>query len=95
MVYNVEGYENLAMAIVLNATSDFRKAIRKLKEKPDDIEAKRMVQEIEGFFYGPLYPVLVDIDAEYILQRIRKEEANKTCKKDRRYCPKLFTWTKK
>lgn len=56
-------YENLANAIVLQAVKDYRLT---------DDEAE--LAEIESFFRSDWFGVLTDVDPEYLIRKLRKEQ---------------------
>ena len=66
-------YEELAVAIVAQAAKEYRKALKALKKNPDNQEAKDRITELEAFFHSPRYQELTNVDAEYLIERIRKE----------------------
>ena len=71
---NIEPYENLANAIVIQACKDYRKAykqyLRRLKstDKPSD-----ELVELEQFFRSAWFQTLTNADGEYLMDRIKKE----------------------
>lgn len=68
-------YEKLANAIVLQAVSDYRRALRKVKKNPKNRVAIDEVLQIEKFFRSEWYQVLTSVDGEYLIDRLRKEVA--------------------
>ena len=67
-------YERLANAIVLQAVSDYRVALKKIKAHPKNREAISEALEIEKFFRSGWYSILTDVDGEYGLnQRIESK----------------------
>lgn len=70
-----EGYQTLATAIVAQAAKDYRTAVRQLKKHPDSQKAAAMKRECERFFHSRWYSQLTGVDPDYILNRIREEEA--------------------
>ena len=67
-----KAYENLANAIIRQAVNDFRSALRHLKKDPDSESAKQAVQRLERFFYSEWYEVLTNLDASYLLRKVRE-----------------------
>lgn len=67
----IEGYERLAVAVVKQAALDYDRALRKLKRKPYDSEAFRMVNDCERFFRNEI-SMYSEIDGECIMKEIRK-----------------------
>ena len=66
-------YEELAVAIVAQAAKEYRRALKALKKDPGNQEAKDSIMELEAFFHSPRYQELTSVDAEYLIERIRKE----------------------
>ncbi len=66
-------YERLANAIVLQAVSDYRVALKKIKAHPKNREAISEAVEIEKFFRSGWYSQLTDVDGEYLIRRLQDE----------------------
>ena len=66
-------YERLANAVVLQAVSDYRVALKKIKAHPKDREAISEALEIEKFFRSGWYSILTDVDGEYLIRRLQDE----------------------
>ena len=66
-------YERLANAIVLQAVSDYRVALKKIKAHPKNREAIGEALEIEKFFRSGWYSILTDVDGEYLIRRLQDE----------------------
>lgn len=66
-------YERLANAIVLQAVSDYRVALKKIKAHPRNREAISEALEIEKFFRSGWYSILTDVDGEYLIRRLQDE----------------------
>lgn len=66
-------YERLATAIVLQAVSDYRVALKKIKAHPKNREAISEALEIEKFFRSGWYSILTDVDGEYLIRRLQDE----------------------
>ena len=66
-------YERLANAIVLQAVSDYRVALKKIKAHPKNREAISEALEIEKFFRSSWYSILTDVDGEYLIRRLQDE----------------------
>lgn len=65
--------EKLANAIVLQAVSDYRAALKKVKKNPKNRDAIDEALQIEKFFRSEWYQVLTSVDGEYLIDRLRKE----------------------
>ena len=66
-------YERLANAIVLQAVSDYRVALKKIKAHPKNRAAISEALEIEKFFRSGWYSILTDVDGEYLIRRLQDE----------------------
>ena len=66
-------YEKLANGIVLQAVSDYRTALKKVKKNPNNREAIDEALQIEKFFRSEWYQVLTSVDGEYLIDRLLKE----------------------
>ena len=66
-------YERLANAIVLQAVSDYRVALKKIKAHPKNREAISEALEIEKFLRSGWYGILTDVDGEYLIRRLQDE----------------------
>ncbi len=69
----IEGYQNLANAIILQAVKDFRPAYRRLKRYPNDQWAQDRVRETVTFFHSQYFELLTNLDGPWLLNRIMKE----------------------
>ena len=70
---NPDGCQRLVSAVVVTAAKDYKRSLKKLKEDPNSKAAKMQIKEIEDFFYSAWYRVLSDIDADTILDGLRRE----------------------
>ena len=66
-------YERLANVIGLQALSDYRVALKKIKAHPKNREAISEALEIEKFFRSGWYSILTDVDGEYLIRRLQDE----------------------
>lgn len=60
--------ELLVNAIIVQAVSDYKKALRMREE--------REIEKLEKFFKESLYLSFYEIDADYLIKNIRKEVEN-------------------
>jgi len=72
-----ENYQNLANAIILLAAKDYRAALRRIMKDPENRMAGEEVKKLERFFRSGWYEMLTDVDGEYLMNRIRREEEEK------------------
>lgn len=68
-----DSYERLANAIILQAVSDYRRDLKKLKKNPQNRGVLNEVLQIEKFFRSPWYQVLTTVDGEFLIEKLRKE----------------------
>ena len=71
IVSEKEAYENLANAIIVSAVEDYKSALVKLKRHPDNKRALDEIRNLEKFFYSEWYELLTDLDASYLLRKVR------------------------
>lgn len=73
---NLDTYEEVANAIVLQATKDYRDANKKLSKGRRNQEAERVKNECLRFFRSQWFSVLTEIDAEFLIRRLDEEAAH-------------------
>ena len=66
-------YERLANAIILQAASDYRRNLKKLKKNPQNRDVLNEVMQIEKFFRSSWHQVLTTVDGELLIEKLRKE----------------------
>lgn len=66
-------YERLANAIILQAVSDYRAALKKIKAHPKNKETISEALEIGRFFRSGWYSQLTSVDGEYLIRRLQDE----------------------
>ncbi len=71
-----EPFENLANAIIILATKDYRKYLQKQFKNSQNEGARRELEKIECFFFSPWFEMLTDVPPEYLLRRLKKDERN-------------------
>ena len=69
----LEPVELLAMAVVEKAVEDWRSAVEKLRLWPEDPAAGWILRETERFFRSRWFRILVDLDGEEFLSRLRRQ----------------------
>ena len=70
-----ENWEKLAQAIILQAVEDYRKCRRLVRRKPGQVDAQKMIREVEYFFRSDWYKQLSDTDGNQIIEQLRREVA--------------------
>lgn len=66
-------YERLANAIILQAVSDYRAALKKVRRNPGNKMAIDEALGIERFFRSGWYSVLTSVDGGYLIRRLQEE----------------------
>ena len=66
-------YERLANAIILQAVTDYRTALKKIKRNPKNKDAIDEDLRIERFFRSDWYQRLTNVDGEYLIRRLQDE----------------------
>lgn len=66
-------YERLANAIILQAVTDYRTALKKIQVNPKNKDAIDEALRIERFFRSAWYSQLTSVDGEYLIRRLRDE----------------------
>ena len=70
----MEGYQELANAVVMQAVKDWRAAVRTLKKRSRHEKAKKLKAECERFFKSDWFKALTDVDGNMILRKLKREE---------------------
>lgn len=78
-IYNIDGYRNLANAVVTKAAKDYRGALKRLLRRPDDIGANKTKNDCERFFHDEV-SYYTDLDGPTIMRMIQ-ERVDKECEK--------------
>lgn len=66
-------YERLANAIILQAVTDYKIALKKIRKNPGNRDAIDEALRIERFFRSGWYSQLTSVDGEYLIRRLREE----------------------
>ena len=72
----MEGYQELANAIVLQAVKDYRILKQKLREEPLNRIAQARMVEVRKFFRSRWFRQLTDLDPYLLLDKLREEDAS-------------------
>ena len=65
-------YERLANAIILQAVTDYKTALKKIRKNPGNRDAIDEALRIERFFRSGWYSQLTSVDGEYLIRRLRE-----------------------
>ena len=79
---NIDCYENLANAIVLQAVKDYKAALHTLEDYPESSFAKHEIVVQERFFHSQWFGILTDLDPERLISGVKervKVEAVERC----------------
>ena len=68
-----DSYERLANAIILQAVTDYRTALKKIRKNPGNRDAIDEALRIERFFRSGWYSQLTSVDGEYLIRKLREE----------------------
>lgn len=68
-------YENLANGIIVQAASDYKAALKKIKKNPQNQDAVDEALSIERFFHSGWYGALTALDGDFLIRRLREEAA--------------------
>lgn len=85
---NIDCYENLANAIVLQAVKDYKAALHTLEDYPESSFAKHEIVVQEKFFHSQWFGILTDLDPERLIlgvkERVKIEAVERRRKKAER-----------
>ena len=92
---NMDCYENLANAIVLQAVKDYKKSLHQLENNPRNRDAIHEKVRLEKFFRSQWYGVLTNLDPERLMAGVKErvqheavERRKKKAEKQRRKAEK-------
>lgn len=66
-------YEQLANAIILQAVTDYRSALKKIKRNPKNKDVIDEALRIECFLRSAWFSHLTSVDGEYLIRRLQDE----------------------
>ena len=66
-------WEELANAIIIRAVEDYRDSRWRVRNLPDQVEAREMIIEIEEFLLSPWFALLTDVDGKWLLKKLKEE----------------------
>ena len=70
-----QNWQALSQAIILQAVEDYRKCCRLVRRKPGQVDAQKMIREVEAFFRSRWFKQLTEADGNMILEGLKKEVA--------------------
>jgi len=68
-----ECYVELANAIVLQAFKDYRKALFKMAQEPEEWKHRSTKKKLERFFHSKWYRTLTELDSEILMREARRQ----------------------
>lgn len=70
---NMDPYQELGNAVVLQAVNDYRDAIKKLSRGKKNEKASQMKAECERFFKSGHFNIFTELDGVVLLSQLEKE----------------------
>ena len=70
--WSLTGWQALGNAVVEQAVKDYKDAIRRLKKNPKNRIDMLEALALEDFFHSDWYTLLTNVDADYLIDRLRK-----------------------
>ena len=88
---NLECYENLANAIILQAVKDYKTVLFRLEDHPNNRDAQFEKKRLEGFFHSNWYNTLTGVQARVKVEAVerRRRRAENLRRKAEREMKKL------
>ena len=71
----MDGYQNLANAIIILATKDYRKELKRIKKNPSNRDAMDQALACERFFTSPWFAELTEVEGSWLMEQLRREVA--------------------
>ena len=68
----MNGFQELANAIIEQAAKDYRAAQRIRRRHPDNYSAHKTVLEVEQFFRSQWFHFLTNVDPEYLIEELSR-----------------------
>lgn len=68
-----ECYVELANAIVLQAFKDYRKALFKMVQEPEEWKHRSTKKKLERFFHSKWYRTLTELDPEILMREAKRQ----------------------
>ena len=69
---DIQAYENLANAIIIQAAKDYKKTYKKSLKRSECERTKQELAELERFFRSEWYRTLTSLDGELVMEKLRK-----------------------
>lgn len=68
-----DNYQDLANAIIILATKDYRRALKRLMKFANSDSAKYEIMQLEAFFRSDYYKLLTSLDGEMLIEKLKQE----------------------
>ena len=68
-----DAWQDLANAIIISAAKDYRKALRRLRRRPDNKSAEAEIVSLERFFRSDWYAMLTRVNGEALIRKLKEE----------------------
>ena len=72
-----DNWLSLAEAIIVQATKDYRTALRSLHMYPESTKQLRQKRELEAFFRSSWFQTLCDLDGKQLIWMLKNEVGGK------------------
>ena len=101
VVEYVDCYHNLANAVILQAVKDYKSALFRLDDNPNNLDAQHEKKSLERFFRSKWYATLTEVDPNRLMSEVqrqvkveaverRKKRAERKRRKEQREVKKLL-----
>ena len=70
---DIQHYEALANAIIVQAVLDYKAVYRLLNKNPEDRTAQAEAKRLKRFFHSRWYRMLTSLDADYLIRQIEDD----------------------
>lgn len=71
--HNIDPYEALGNAVVLQAVKDYRDAVKKLSRGRTNVKAEATKKECERFFKSSHFNIFTSLDGNALLSQLERE----------------------
>ena len=68
-----DNYQDLANAIIILATKDYRRALKRFMILPSSDSTKYEIKQLETFFQSDYYKLLTSLDGEILMEKLKQE----------------------
>lgn len=68
-----DNYQDLANAIIILATKDYRRVLKRLMKLPSSDSTKNEIMQLEAFFQSDYFKLLTSLDGEMLIEKLKQE----------------------